>query len=77
MIYRERQFGSRGSWGVGASCYSLSRNLQLVPCRNLGCFITVEHKVVLRFRGFSTWHLETTISDINLQTIRKISRFHF
>lgn len=51
---------------------------QLVPCRILRCFITVEHKVVLCFRVFySSWHSETTIYDINLQTIRKINCFHF
>lgn len=52
--------------------------LQLVPWRNLGCFITVEYKVVLCFRVFyCLCHSESTIYGINLQTISQINCFNF
>lgn len=46
---------------------------QLIPHRNLGCFITVGYKVVL-LRGIL---LSASIYGLNLQTLSKINPFNF
>lgn len=74
-IHCDGQFGSLGSCGIDPSCTAPSRKPQLIPRRNLGCFITAEYEVVLCFGVF--YRSESSIYGLNLQTISKITRFNF